>query len=103
MLSNRDAIVEVLDRLDAATDAAAGLSFDVLTTQELLRVMERLERVARKLPVSQHAVINRLAEQATETELAAGCPMRWPIGCASPAPTPNEEWPKRPISAGGAH
>jgi hypothetical protein len=37
MLSNRDAIVEVLDRLDAAADAAAGLSFDVLTTQELLR------------------------------------------------------------------
>jgi hypothetical protein len=43
MVSDRDTIVEVLDHLDAVVDGVAGLSFDVLTTPELLRVMERLE------------------------------------------------------------
>ena len=74
MRSDRGTIVEVLDRLDVAADDAAELSFDVLTTPELWAMLERLERVARKLPVPQHAVINQLAEQADETELGGRLP-----------------------------
>ncbi len=59
----------VLDRLDADTDDLSELSFDALTTPELLEVLERLERVARRLPVPQHAVINQVAHQETPTEI----------------------------------
>jgi hypothetical protein len=45
------------------------LSFDVFTTPERLRALERLERVARRLRAPQHALINQLAAQAGEEEL----------------------------------
>ena len=45
------------------------LSFDALTTPERLNLLERLEVVARQLPVPGHALINQLAEQAGEEEL----------------------------------
>jgi hypothetical protein len=61
--------VAVLDRLDAAADDLTELSFDTLTTPELLGVLERLERVARRLPVPQHAVINQVAHQGTPAEI----------------------------------
>ena len=67
--SSREAIVEVFDALDAAVSRACELSFDALTTPERLRLLERLERVTRRLPVPRHALINQLAEQADETEL----------------------------------
>ena len=47
--STREEIVEVFDALDADMDCLCGLSFDVFTTPERLRAMERLERVARRL------------------------------------------------------
>jgi hypothetical protein len=49
-------------------DRVCELSFDALTTPERLSFLERLERVARRLPVAQHALINQLA-QADDTEL----------------------------------
>jgi hypothetical protein len=67
--SNREEIVAVFDALDAAVDRACGLSFDALTTPEPLRILQRLEQVARRLPVPGDALINQLAEQADETEL----------------------------------
>jgi Domain of unknown function (DUF222) len=67
--SSRDEIVEVFDALDADLDRLSGLSFDVFTTPERLRALERMERVARRLRAPQHAVINQLGAQASEAEL----------------------------------
>ncbi len=64
----------VLDRLDAAIDDLTELSFEALTTPERLRVLERLERVARRLPAAQHALINQIAEQSGEEELGGRLP-----------------------------
>jgi hypothetical protein len=71
---SREEIVAVLDALDAAVDRACELSFDALTTPERLRILERLEQVARRMPVPQHALINQLAEQSDETELGGRLP-----------------------------
>ena len=67
--SSREGIVEVFDALDADVDRLGELSFDVLTTPELLRALQRLERVARRLRAPQHALINQLGAQAGELEL----------------------------------
>ena len=67
--SAREDIVDGLDVLDTDVDRLCGLSFDVLTTPERLRVLERLEATARRLRVPTHALINQLAEQAGDEEL----------------------------------
>ena len=59
----------VLKRVDTAVEDLCELTFDALTTPERLRVLERLERVARRLRVPGHALINQLAEQANREEL----------------------------------
>ncbi|OBH93748.1 HNH endonuclease signature motif containing protein [Mycobacterium sp. E2733] len=68
-VSSREEIVEVIDALDDDADRLCELSFDVLTTPERLRVLERVERVARKLRTPQHALINQLEAQASAEEL----------------------------------
>ncbi|WP_374022191.1 HNH endonuclease signature motif containing protein [Mycobacterium sp. HNNTM2301] len=68
-VSSREEIVEVIDALDDDADRLCGLSFDVLTTPERLRVLERVERVARRLRAPQHALINQLGAQASAEEL----------------------------------
>ncbi|OBH25682.1 hypothetical protein A5692_27640, partial [Mycobacterium sp. E342] len=68
-VSSREEIVEVIDALDDDADRLCGLSFDVLTTPERLRALERVERVARRLRTPQHALINQLSEQASPEEL----------------------------------
>ncbi|MCV7075924.1 13E12 repeat family protein, partial [Mycobacterium szulgai] len=67
--STREEIVEVFDALDYELDRLCGLTFDVLTTPERLRALERLERVARRLPVPGHTLINQIGEQSSEEEL----------------------------------
>ncbi|WP_374021838.1 HNH endonuclease signature motif containing protein [Mycobacterium sp. HNNTM2301] len=67
--SAREEIVELIDALDDDAERLCGLSFDVLTTPERLRVLERVERVARRLRAPQHALINQLAAQASPQEL----------------------------------
>ncbi|EUA59686.1 hypothetical protein I550_2834 [Mycobacterium intracellulare 1956] len=47
--SSRDEIVEVFDAIDADLDRLCALSFEVFTTPERLRTLERIERVARRL------------------------------------------------------
>ena len=47
--SGREEIIGVFDALDANLDRLCELSFDVFTTPELLRALERLERVAASL------------------------------------------------------
>ncbi|OBG80681.1 hypothetical protein A9X05_20585 [Mycobacterium sp. E3298] len=68
-VSSREEIVEVIDALDDDADRLCGLSFDVLTTPERLRALERVERVARRLRTPQHALINQLDTQASPEEL----------------------------------
>jgi hypothetical protein len=67
--SSREEIVEVFTALDDVLDRLCDLSFDVFTTPERLRALERLERMARRLHTPQHAVINQLDAQASEEEL----------------------------------
>ncbi len=67
--SSREEIVEVFDVLDGALNRLCGLTFDVLTTPERLRAMERLERATRRLRAPQHTLINQLGAQAGEEEL----------------------------------
>ncbi|EUA06392.1 hypothetical protein I546_5579 [Mycobacterium kansasii 732] len=74
MGSDREPVVAVLDRLDDAIDDLTELSFEALTTPERLRVLERLERAARRLPAAQHALINQIGEQASEEELGGKLP-----------------------------
>ncbi len=69
--SSREEIVEVFNALDAGLDRLCELSFDVFTTPERLRALERLERAARRLRAPQHALINQLGAQASEEELGA--------------------------------
>ena len=66
---NREAMTAAFDALDAAVDGVAGLGFDALTTREWLALLERCERVRRRLPVPEHRLINNLARQATPEEL----------------------------------
>src|ERR1700751_1791281 len=67
--SSREEIVEVFAALDADLDRLCELSFDVFTTPERLRALERLERAARRLRAPQHALINQLDAQAGDEEL----------------------------------
>ncbi|SOJ56640.1 hypothetical protein MSIMFB_04116 [Mycobacterium simulans] len=67
--SSREEIVEVFNALDIELDRLCELSFDVLTTPERSRALERLERVARRLRAPQHTLINQLGAQASEEEL----------------------------------
>ncbi|MGA9361353.1 MAG: HNH endonuclease signature motif containing protein [Mycobacterium sp.] len=67
--SSRKEIVEVFDALDANLDRLCALSFDVLTTSERLRALERLERATRRLRAPGHGLINQIGVQAGEEEL----------------------------------
>ncbi|CCC25170.1 conserved hypothetical protein, partial [Mycobacterium tuberculosis variant africanum GM041182] len=69
MLANsREELVEVFDALDADLDRLDEV-FEVLSTPERLRSLERLECLARRLPAAQHTLINQLDTQASEEEL----------------------------------
>ena len=66
---DRDAITAAFDTLDAAVDGVLGLDFEGLTTRERLVLVERVERVRRRLPAAEHPLINQLARLATAEEL----------------------------------
>ncbi|WP_375486419.1 HNH endonuclease signature motif containing protein [uncultured Mycobacterium sp.] len=67
--SSREQIVEAFDALDVALDAVLELSFDALTTPERFGLLERCERVRRRLPAVEHPLINALGRQASAEEL----------------------------------
>ncbi|PJE20208.1 MAG: hypothetical protein CK431_28270, partial [Mycobacterium sp.] len=67
--STREEIIEVFTAIDAVVDRLCDLSFDALTTPELLRVLEREERRERRSRSVRHALINQLKSQATDEEL----------------------------------
>src|SRR6185312_5823246 len=72
--SSREEIVEVFNALDAEVDRLCELSFDVFTTPERLRALERLETVARRLRSPRHTLINQISAQAGEEELGDTLP-----------------------------
>ncbi len=55
--------------MEAAFDKVAGHDCDALSTPELLAWLGRVEKLRRRLPSLEHAVINTLARQATPEEL----------------------------------
>ncbi len=66
---SREEIVEAFDALDNVLDRLCASSFDVLTTPERMRALERLERTARRLRSPQHTLINQVSAHASEEEL----------------------------------
>jgi hypothetical protein len=66
---DREAITATFDALDAAFDKAATLDCDTLATRELLGLLERTERLRRRIPAIEHPMINALGRQATPEEL----------------------------------
>jgi uncharacterized protein DUF222 len=62
-------VTAAFDALDAAVDGVLGLDFEALTNPERLALLERCERVRRRLPAIEHPLINQLAGQATAEEL----------------------------------
>ena len=72
--SSREEIVDVLDALEAGYKRALDLTFDVLTTPERLRVLERWEQLRRWHPAVEHPLINQLAAEADATELGGKLP-----------------------------
>jgi Domain of unknown function (DUF222) len=63
-----DAIEAGLDRLDA-------LGFDSITTPELFTVLQRGERVGRRLPAHQHRLIDQINEQSVVEEIGGPLPV----------------------------
>ena len=63
------AITAAFDALDAAMDTVVGLKFEALDTHERLVLMERCERVRRRVPAVEHPLLNQLGRQATAEEL----------------------------------
>ncbi len=63
------AVTAAFDALDTALDGVVGLQFEALSTHERLVVVERCERVRRRLPAVEHPLINQLARLATREEL----------------------------------
>lgn len=59
--SDRDGIIALLDEYEAVQDKLAAVQLDALNTADMLTVLARRENLARKAPVLQHRLINRLA------------------------------------------
>ena len=70
-VSDREAVFGAVSRLRAACEELAGLSFDALTTVELLGVLDELERARRRQPTVEHEVLNALRQRMTPVEIGA--------------------------------
>jgi hypothetical protein len=62
-------LAAAFDAIDAAFDDLVGCDCEALATREQLAVLERCEKVRRRLPAIEHPVINSLARQAPSQEL----------------------------------
>jgi hypothetical protein len=71
---DREAVSAAFDAVDRAVDGIAALRFDALTTPERLALLERCERLRRRLPTVEHELTNQLARQATPEELGGRLP-----------------------------
>ncbi len=77
---DRDAITAAYDALDAAFDGVAALNVDGLTTRDWLALLERNERLRRRLPAVDHPVIITWPAKPPRRSWAASFPMRSPSG-----------------------
>lgn len=68
-ISDREAVVAALDAMEAAFDKLVSLSFDGLTSREMVALLARREILARRQPVVDHALINRLAAETSPKDL----------------------------------
>ncbi|OBI11239.1 hypothetical protein A5712_09675 [Mycobacterium sp. E2327] len=66
---DREALSAALDRWDADFDALAAFDCEALTTREHLALLERFEKMRRRIPSLEHPIINAVARQATAEEL----------------------------------
>ncbi len=66
---DREAMTAAFDALDAAFDKVAEFDVDALATNDQLALLERYERLRRRIPAAEHPLINSLARQATPEEL----------------------------------
>ncbi|OBI65826.1 HNH endonuclease signature motif containing protein [Mycobacterium sp. E796] len=66
---DREALSAALDRWDADFDALAAFDCEALTTREHLALLERFEKMRRRIPSLEHPIINSVARQATAEEL----------------------------------
>ncbi|BCP06956.1 HNH endonuclease signature motif containing protein [Mycobacterium paraintracellulare] len=62
----------VFDALDAEVDRACALVLDALTVQQQLAVLERCERLRRRIPVIEYPLLNSLARQVPSQDLGGG-------------------------------
>jgi hypothetical protein len=67
--ADREAITAAFDALDAAVDGVLRLDFEALCTRERLALLQRCERVRRRIPAVEHPLLNQLARHATPEEL----------------------------------
>jgi hypothetical protein len=66
---DREALSAALDGIDAAFDRVLEFDCQASTTGEQLGLLERFERLRRRLPAVEHPLINAVARQATPEEL----------------------------------
>ncbi|MFY2860174.1 HNH endonuclease signature motif containing protein [Mycobacterium sp. THU-M104] len=69
MSVDREELGAAFDALDADLDTLLRFDCEALSTPELLAWLGRVEKVRRRLPALEHAVINTLAHQASAEEL----------------------------------
>lgn len=68
-LLDRQAATARFDALDAALEEILDSNFEALRPDEQLVLLERVERVRRRLPAIEHPMINSIAHQASPEEL----------------------------------
>ena len=68
-VGDRESITAAFDALDSAVDEVLGLDCQALSATEWLALVERVERVRRRLPAIEHPLINLLSRHATPEEL----------------------------------
>jgi hypothetical protein len=59
VVEDREAATAAFDALDTALEAVIGLDVEMLCTRERLALLERCEKVRRRLPAAEHPMINR--------------------------------------------
>ncbi|WP_342228668.1 HNH endonuclease [Mycobacterium avium subsp. hominissuis] len=69
MSSDREAVSAAFDAIDAALDDLLDCDYAALATREKLALLNRCERLRRRLPAVEHPLINALARDASPAEL----------------------------------
>lgn len=69
MSTDREALTAAFDTIDAAFDDLVTQDCDALVTREQFALLERCEKVRRRLPAVEHPLINNLVRQATPQEI----------------------------------